>query len=1029
VTHNTTGAVQSPQSFTALPDLLVLQPGPLGDLAVVRWTAPTARTIEVDGRFQRLDRVAITGRSDVSVVLLQGTGSVSLLADQDLVGFGARIPFAFSRQVAAGDILEFRVGASTDTSAFDATGLSVIINPVLGTVVTSSIQGDATAVTGSADTNPISAWTYGVRTNAASSFVRFGALSTPYGASLPLWSNSNGPPYVMHNPTASTQVFSSISVPPTLLNLHPGPNGERTTVRWTAPASNTVSIKGFFQGIDTGQTSSDVAISYNGAVIFPPGQASKPLNGFGTQVPFSLIRAVNVGDVVEFSVGFGSNQTYNSDSTGLAATITPVSTGFAARTFPTNPANTSNYVDFSAIPGGLEPGASNPAGAWTFGQRATAAAAFVPYSSRSNVYGPSLLTWNGGGGCCPHATVNLGSATQTFSSLSVPPGFVALHPGPNGERSIARWTAPLTGSVQLDGSFQGIDMTSSDVTLTLYHGSSATVLLGPTQLNGRGTSVPFSQLISLNSGDTIEASVGYGSNATYYSDGTGFSATISYPAQVGLWAPPMAWPLVALHMSVLPSGKVLLWTRRMGYNDDTSPTASKQVRLWDPASPSTVTLVASPANAPQRGDGENAPNSRNNDIFCSGHAFLPDGRLLISGGLDYLPKGPLGHRHANLFDPSVIATNPWTSLADQNGPRWYPTATPLSNGEVLVMPADKDVDAPAENWTPQVWQTNAGGGWRTLSNAPSPLEKSDAIYNWLYATSSCPSGLNPPLTPPCVFSAGPDHKSYYLSTAGTGAWSSAIATNGAGYRDYGSSVMYGDGRILIVGGGGGGLNNSAAGTTNTAEVIDLANPVWNWTGAMSNARRHVTATLLPDGTVLATGGTSGPNYDTQAPIFAAEIWDPTTGVWSTTASMQMPRLYHSSAVLLPDARVLVAGGGAGGGPNVPEQFNAELFSPPYLFKGARPVIVSAPSTVTAGAPFTVTKSSTSQVSRVTLVRLSSTTHGFNANQRISELTVTPSGNTLTMTAPSTNTALPGHYMLFLLDQNGVPSVASIIRLQ
>src|SRR6185436_19481573 len=126
--------------------------------------------------------------------------------------------------------------------------------------------------------------------------------------------------------------------------------------------------------------------------------------------------------------------------------------------------------------------------------------------------------------------------------------------------------------------------------------------------------------------------------------------------------------------------------------------------------------------------------------------------------------------------------------------------------------------------------------------------------------------------------------------------------------------------------------------TATVEVINLRSPspAWSYSAPMANARRQHNGTLLPDGTVVVTGGTSGEGFNNAVgAVFAAELWRPLTGTWSTLASMSVPRLYHSTAILLPDGRILSAGGGrppAAGEPAGTEHRDAEIFSPPYLFK-------------------------------------------------------------------------------------------------
>jgi hypothetical protein len=147
------------------------------------------------------------------------------------------------------------------------------------------------------------------------------------------------------------------------------------------------------------------------------------------------------------------------------------------------------------------------------------------------------------------------------------------------------------------------------------------------------------------------------------------------------------------------------------------------------------------------------------------------------------------------------------------------------------------------------------------------------------------------------------------------------------------------------------------------------------------------------------------------------------------AGYSIYRGYHSIALLLPDARVLIAGGGHPDPPGGAAQENAEIYSPPYLFKGPRPTITTAPSQLVYGQPVSVQTPDAQSITGVTLIRLGSVTHAFNQNQRIVRLPFTAAPGSLSVTVPSnTNVAPPGHYMLFLLNNNGVPSVARIVQL-
>ena len=254
-----------------------------------------------------------------------------------------------------------------------------------------------------------------------------------------------------------------------------------------------------------------------------------------------------------------------------------------------------------------------------------------------------------------------------------------------------------------------------------------------------------------------------------------------------------------------------------------------------------------------------------------------------------------------------------------------------------------------------------------------------------------------------------------------------MAKSRYGPREYGSAVMYRPGKVLIVG----GSDVPSGRPTNSAETIDLngGSPAWSYTGSMVSARRQFNATLLPDGRIVATGGTSAAGFsDPAGGVHAAEMWDPATGRWTTWASNVVTRVYHSTTILLPDGRLLHSGSGDGG--NLPRELNAELFSPPYLFRGARPRIDSAPSVVSYGERFDVASTDAGTVVAASWVRLSSVTHAFDQNQRYLQLGFERSPSGVTVTAPSSaNLAPPGHYMLFLLNGDGVPSVARIMQVR
>jgi hypothetical protein len=464
------------------------------------------------------------------------------------------------------------------------------------------------------------------------------------------------------------------------------------------------------------------------------------------------------------------------------------------------------------------------------------------------------------------------------------------------------------------------------------------------------------------------------------------------PVQSGQWGEVMPMPVIPIHAHLLPTGDILIWDR---HDDDQG--WDGMPRLWQPSS-NTFTLLPHPGY----------------DIFCSGHAFLADGRLFIAGGhlQDFV-----GEDNAVIFDPF---SNEWTALPLMEDGRWYPSATTLGNGDVAVMAGTmngfNDV-----NPLPQVWETTHHD-WRNLTTAMHGIAPEWAqIYPFTFLA---PDGR--------VFVAGPQSMARYLDTAGTGAWEDVDASS-LEYRDYGSAVLYDEGRVLMLGGTAALVPaESAELPTSSAEAIDLTEttPAWQLIEPMTIGRRHLNSTLLPDGNVLVTGGTSLVGFDNPAgAVYYAEMWNPETGQWTVLDSHTRYRGYHSIAMLLPDGRVVVAGGGHPHGPGGVDELNAEIFSPPYLFRGPRPSLTAAPAEVAYGQPFFVASPDAETIAQATWIRLPSVTHGFDQNQRLNHLAFSQTDGGLVVTAPADpNLAPPGHYMLFILNQDGVPSVAKMIRL-
>jgi hypothetical protein len=253
--------------------------------------------------------------------------------------------------------------------------------------------------------------------------------------------------------------------------------------------------------------------------------------------------------------------------------------------------------------------------------------------------------------------------------------------------------------------------------------------------------------------------------------------------------------------------------------------------------------------------------------------------------------------------------------------------------------------------------------------------------------------------------------------------------------DGGSSVMYLPGKIMKSGTSH-DPDRPPDPSTNRTYVIDMTAPSPHWveTAPMAFSRTYHNLTSLPDGNVLVTGG--GSTSDAVAlggARLMAELWNPTTQTYTSLSAGSVPRLYHSWAMLLPDARVLVGAGGRFNGypSNDPsDMLNAEIYSPPYLFKGARPVISSAPQSANVNTSITVQTPQAASIASVSLIRLASVTHAFNADGRFVPLSFTAGAGQLSVQMPAnSNLAPPGYYMLFIVDGNGVPSTAAIMRVQ
>ena len=463
-----------------------------------------------------------------------------------------------------------------------------------------------------------------------------------------------------------------------------------------------------------------------------------------------------------------------------------------------------------------------------------------------------------------------------------------------------------------------------------------------------------------------------------------FSANVAVADKVrGDWSSLGAWPLIAVHAVLTPDGRVLTY----GTDGNGNQTGLFIYDVWDPA-------AGGLANGHLT-----LPNGTNTDIFCSSQVILPaSGNIFIAGGDNYVSGATTNtaNNNTNVFNTSNLTLARGNNM---NRSRWYSTSTTLVNGETYIQGGKAGAPYPEVR--------NSNGVFRALTSVDTTTFGTRYPRNWV-----APDGR--------IFGYEENGRMYYINTSGTGSITLGAQLPGPG-RYPSSAVMFRPGRILQIG----------AGTT-AAYLIDIngAAPAVTTTQQMTSARFWVTSTVMADGRVVATGGSSKDN-ELIGVNNTASIWDPDTGQWTEGAEGHVARLYHSTALLLPDATVLVAGGGAHGPLT---NLNAEIYYPPYLYNAsggfaARPSITSAPNAISLGDQFNVDASGPNTVTRVTLVKTGSVTHSFNMDQRFIELSFSQSGGTLHVQAPSVaGVAPPGYYLLFVIDSKGVPSVATIVRM-
>src|SRR4051794_1734102 len=467
------------------------------------------------------------------------------------------------------------------------------------------------------------------------------------------------------------------------------------------------------------------------------------------------------------------------------------------------------------------------------------------------------------------------------------------------------------------------------------------------------------------------------------------------------------WPIIPVHAALTPDGRVMTYGTALAdanghVTDPTVQTGKFVYDVWDPSfglDGGHLTL----------------PNTTSTDLFCSAQLILPQSLdMLIVGGDNWTGTQTTntGNNNSNLFR---FSNNSLTTSANMNLPRWYATMTTLPNGGVYIQ-GGLGGGAHPEGRLP-------GGGFQVVTG----VDTSGVFWSYPRAWVA-PNGQ--------IFGYS-DRTMYYVDWHGTGTIAAAGDMPVAGPSGVTSTeVMYRPGKILRVGGGAYGPGVDSVGK-NAAVIIDINGPapIVTPTSPMPRGLNYGNATVIPDGRVVVTGGELGNNV-MNSPNYNALIWNPVNGqwTWGSWTGSGMARMYHSNALLLPGGMILVTGGGA---PGPQANNNAEIYYPPNLFDASnnpatRPLITQAPSTLNIGQNFSMSVDNGAVFptsGTVALIKTGAVTHGFNMDQRYIPLSYTRSGNQLTVKAPtSANVAPPGMYLLFVLNNKGVPSWGRMARM-
>jgi hypothetical protein len=476
---------------------------------------------------------------------------------------------------------------------------------------------------------------------------------------------------------------------------------------------------------------------------------------------------------------------------------------------------------------------------------------------------------------------------------------------------------------------------------------------------------------------------------------------------------------------------------------------------------------------PHKGESQpDDPADNDTDIFCSEIVSLADGRIAAVGGSDWynepvaMDQNAGDERHLGLVEVSGIRNvqifNPETNAFEQTGhmkyQRWYPSGVIMDDSKMMVFSGVQKLIKStqlssirrSETWDPAsgVFTENYTGPQSENSLPTQPrlfLAPNGKIFYGGAGQSWIP------------FGQAADEALWAIQQffdPKTNKWE-VIGVNPLGVHDTAYSAVlpmdppYDKMSILTFGGTEGPSPGSwAAIPLSSITTVDKSGKVdFKMTEPLNHARWFPTGTPLPDGSVIATQGAMNAEPvmpGSELAVHMIERYDPRTQKWEEMQDAARDRTYHNTAVMLPDARVLIGGHSAVGHffgnrqdagkpfPNNDADPSFEVFSPPYLFWGERPSISHVQAGLAWGETFDLS-TPTPDVAEVVLMRMPSVQHSNDSDQRTLRLPFTHQNGKLSVTAPPDGVAAPpGYYYLFVnraddQDRGMIPSVARIVR--